>query len=77
MVLSQDGYTSTKVLHDNNPDMIWKTNPSGNKKTTRGDAPLTPADPLKYKHVSKYNLNMIPQNSKWKETNIFAKTAVK
>ena len=46
----------TTVLHNNNPDMKWKTNPSGYKRTTRGDAPVRPADPLKYKYVSKYNL---------------------
>ena len=46
----KDGYISIKVLH-NNPDMKWITNPWGQKRTTQGDVPLKPADPLKYKHV--------------------------
>ena len=57
--------------------MTWITNPLGYKKTTWGDAPLRPADPLKYKHVSKYNFEYDCKNLNWKETNIFAKTAVK
>ena len=36
-----------------------REDPSGKKRTTRGGGPLRPADPLKYKHVSKYNFEMI------------------